>query len=256
MSTAGNYTQHLAGRLLHMAVLSIAAGGMMAGVPAYAADAPAAVTQDLYEDGGVEHWLPKAKDGDLFAQYVMGHMYCKGKRVEQDYHEGMRWYRAAADAGFAPSELALGTLYYHGQGVDPDATKAAHWFERAAGKGYARAQSNLAALYLGGGEGVEVDYDRALHWYRQAAAQGHTVARYNLGMMYAHGLGLDAPDYVAAYGLLSPLVEQGNAAADELLASFAGEMSKDELASARALAQELRAKDRMLVALDQRAAAR
>lgn len=256
MSKAGNYTQRLAGRLLHMAACSIAAGGVMAGVPALAADAPAAVTQDLYEEGGVEHWLPKAKQGDLFAQYVMGHMYCSGKRVEQDYDKGMRWYRAAADAGFAPSELALGTLYFHGQGVDPDAVEAAHWFERAASKGYARAQSNLAALYLGGGEGVEVDYDRALHWYRQAAAQGHTVARYNLGMMYAHGLGLDAPDYVAAYGLLSPLVEQGNAAADELQASFAGEMSEDELAAARELAQELRAQDRMLVALDQRASGR
>ena len=51
-------------------------------------------------------------------------------------------------------------------------------------------------------------------------------------------------------------VDRPDPAADELLASFAGEMSKDELASARELAQELRAKDRMLVALDQRASAR
>ncbi|MFP4252599.1 MAG: tetratricopeptide repeat protein [Guyparkeria sp.] len=243
------------GRLARALAVALAVGGSGLSLTAQAANVPAAVSQDIYEHGGVEHWLPKAEKGDIFAQYVLGHMYCNGKMVEENQELGLRWYREAAEAGFAPSQLAVGTMYFEGQGVERDRAKALEWFERAAEKGYARAQSNLAALYLGE-EGVEPDYDKALHWYREAAAQGHTVARYNLGMMYAHGLGLDEPDYVAAYGLLSPMVENGHRAADELMQSFLGEMDEQELAAARELSQELRAQDRMLVALDQRAASR
>ncbi len=243
------------GRLARAAVFSLAAGGLALPLSAQAGDVPAAVSQDIYANGGVEHWLPKAEEGDIFAQYVMGHMYSNGKMVEADPEVGLRWYREAAEAGFAPSQLAVGTMYFEGQGVERDRTKALDWFERAAEKGYARAQSNLAAVYLGE-EGIEPDYDKALHWYREAAAQGHTVARYNLGMMYAHGLGLEEPDYVAAYGLLSPMVENGHRAADDLMQSFLGEMDEEELAAARDFSRELRGKDRMLVALDQRAASR
>ena len=242
-------------RLTRAVAFSLAAAGLALPLTGAAADAPAAVTQDLYEKGGVEHWLPKAENGEIFAQYVLGHMYCSGERVTQDYVKGMRWYRAAAEAGFAPSELAVGTLYFEGQGIDRDVPEAARWFKRAADKGYARAQSNLAALYLGG-DGIEADYDKAFHWYREAASQGHLVARYNLAMMYAHGLGVDEPDYVAAYGLLSPMVENGHRAADELMQSFLGEMSKEELVAARDLSKKLREQDRMQVALDQRAAQR
>jgi len=242
-------------RLTRAIVFSLAAGGLALPLSGMAADAPAAVTQDLYEKGGVEHWLPKAEKGDIFAQYVLGHMYCTGKMVEQDYKKGMRWYRAAADGGFAPSELAVGTLYYNGQGTKKDVKEAARWFKRAADKGYARAQSNLAALYLNG-DGMKKDYGKALHWYRAAAAQGHRVARYNLAMMYAYGLGMDKPDYVAAYGLLSPMVENGHRAARKLMDSFAGEMDETELVAARDLSKKLREQDRMQVALDQRAAHR
>ena len=242
-------------RLTRAVAFSLAAGGLALPALGMAADAPAAVTQDLYEKGGVEHWLPKAEKGEIFAQYVLGHMYCNGKKVERNYAEGMRWYRAAADAGFAPSELAVGTLYFEGQGIERDVAEAARWFKRAADKGYARAQSNLAALYLGG-DGIEADYDKALHWYGEAAAQGHMVARYNLAMMYALGLGVDEPDYVAAYGLLSPMVENGHRAADELMQSFLGEMNQDELVAARDLSKTLREQDRIQVALDQRAAQR
>ena len=242
-------------RLAHAVAFSLAAGGMAVPLTAVAAEAPAAVTQDLYEKGGVEHWLPKAEQGDIFAQYVLGHMYCNGKMVEQDYQKGMRWYRAAAEAGFAPSELAVGTLHFNGQGTERDVAEAARWFERAAEKGYALAQSNLAALYLGG-DGLAKDYDKALHWYRESAAQGHLVARYNLAMMYAYGLGMEEPDYVAAYGLLSPMVENGHRAASELMDSFAGEMQEKELIAARDLSKQLREQDRMQVALDQRAAQR
>ncbi|MCL7745099.1 sel1 repeat family protein [Guyparkeria hydrothermalis] len=242
-------------RLARAVTFSLVAGGLTVPLAGMAADVPAAVTQDLYEKGGVEHWLPKAEDGEIFAQYVLGHMYCTGKKVEQDYEKGLRWYRAAAEAGFAPSELAVGTLYFEGQGTDRDVAEAARWFERAAEKGYARAQSNLAALYLGG-DGIEADYDKALHWYGEAASQGHMVARYNLAMMYAHGLGMDEPDYIAAYGLLSPMVENGHRAATELMESFAGEMDKEELAAARDLSKKLREQDSMQVALDERSARR
>ena len=107
-------------------------------------------------------------------------------------------------------------------------------------------QSNLAAIYLGGGS----DYAKALHWYREAVLGGHERSRYYLGMMYARGLGMEAPDYTAAYALLDPLVRDGDESSADLLAEFKDEMSADELAEARAFAEGPQTREAMVAALD------
>jgi hypothetical protein len=233
------------GRLARAIALSAVVGGTMATLPAQAADRLVGVNQNLYEDGALERYLAEAKQGDIFAQYVLGHMYCNGKMVKQDYARGMRWYRAAAEAGYAPSQLALGTMYYAGQGTKRDEAQAVRWFEKAAKKGYARAQSNLAAIYLGRGK----DYAKALHWYREAVLGGHERSRYYLAMMYARGLGMDSPDYTAAYALIDPLVREGDEASAELLAEFKDDMTAEELAEARAFAEGPQTRERMVAAL-------
>ncbi|MBK9575043.1 MAG: sel1 repeat family protein [Rhodoferax sp.] len=70
--------------------------------------------------------------------------------VPQDYKVAMRWYRLAADQGFAPAESNLGGMYAKGQGVAPDYKEAVKWFRFAADKGYPLGMQNLGVCYKKG----------------------------------------------------------------------------------------------------------
>lgn len=217
---------------------------------AAAAVVPEAKTEDLYGGDGVNRWLPKAEKGDIFAQYVLGHMYCDGQGVAKDTTQGVMWYQRAAEQGYAPGQLALGTLYYSGEGVKQDYTQAAKWFQMAADKGYSRAQNNLAALYLTG-QGVPQDDKQAVKWYRAAANQGYQPAQYNLGMMYLDGRGVTKADTVAAYGLIRPLAEVGNPQAVTIIKEISAQMSAAQITEGQALAEKFREKNRLNAALDE-----
>ena len=45
------------------------------------------------------------------SQYALGLMYATGRGLPQDHVEAMRWYRLAAEQGFAPAQASLGVLY-------------------------------------------------------------------------------------------------------------------------------------------------
>ena len=49
----------------------------------------------------LQEWTPLAEAGDEAAQYIIGHMYYNGEGVPQDYKEAVKWYRLAAERGFA-----------------------------------------------------------------------------------------------------------------------------------------------------------
>jgi uncharacterized protein len=63
------------------------------------------------------------------------------------------------------------------------------WFRKAAEQGYANAQHNLGYMYHSG-KGVTQDYAEAVKWYRKAADQGLAIAQTNLGVKYAKGDGI------------------------------------------------------------------
>lgn len=230
-------------------VKKAAVGAAALGVAAATA-LPQAKTEDLYAGDGLGRWLPKAEKGDVFAQYVLGHMYCVGQGVPKDPAQGLSWYQKAADQGFAPGQLAIGTLYYNGEGVKQDYGLAAKWFRLAADTGYDRAQSNLASMYFSG-SGMSQDYAEALKWYRAAAVQGYAPAQYNLGLMYLEGNGVPKPDLVAAYGLLRPLAEQGNAAAVTAIKDLSPKMTEAQITQGQNLAAKIREKNRLNAALDE-----
>jgi TPR repeat protein len=69
-------------------------------------------------------------------------------------------------------------LYDNGTGVAQDDTEAAKWFRLAADQGYAKAQNNLGALYARG-QGVSRDYIQAYMWFALSAAQGNPPAAKN-----------------------------------------------------------------------------
>ena len=96
-------------------------------------------------------------------------MYMSGQGVPQDFIVAMKWYRVAADQGFAVARLNLGAMYVKGLGVPQDLAEATKWYRLAADQGCADAQLALGAFYEDG-QGVPKDYVRAYMWFNLAAA--------------------------------------------------------------------------------------
>ena len=99
-----------------------------------------------------------------------------GDGVPQDHAEAARWFRGAAEQGYAEAQLNLGLMHYHGEGVPQDYAEAALWYRRAAEQGRAVAQSNLGSMHYHG-EGVPQDYAEAARWLTKAAEQGPGTGR-------------------------------------------------------------------------------
>ena len=90
--------------------------------------------------------------------------------------EAVKWFRKAADQGFAPAQYNLGTSYYYGDGVEQDLPMAAKWYRKAADQGFAESQFILGLCYYEG-KGVEQNKAEAVKWFRKAAEQGHELAK-------------------------------------------------------------------------------
>lgn len=140
---------------------------------------------------------PMAKEGDMYAQDLLGGMYLEGHGVDQNPFEAARWFELAAAQGYASAQYQLGVLYLEGRGVSEDHAAAARWFLLAAIQGIDRAQFNLAFM-LSKGIGVTQDEAQAASWLKKAAGQGHATAHNHLGVMYAKGTGLPQ-DYITAH---------------------------------------------------------
>ena len=97
-------------------------------------------------------------------------MYENGEGVPQDYAEAVKWYRRAAEQGYAVAQNNLGSMYYNGTGVPQDYAEAVKWYRRAVEQGYALAQSNLGFMYEDG-TGAPQDYVRAHMWFNLAASR-------------------------------------------------------------------------------------
>ena len=58
----------------------------------------------------------------------------------QDYSAAMKWYRMAADQGYANAQYGLGIMYDNGRGAVQDYSAAMKWYRMAADQGHANAQ--------------------------------------------------------------------------------------------------------------------
>ncbi len=131
-------------------------------------------------------WYRKAADqGYAPALYDMGVMCSKGEGIEKDLAAALEWYRKAADQGYAPALYNLGVAWERGYGVEANRTKALEYYREAAQKGIAKGAFNASVLYEKTGE-----YTRALQMLRQASRLGHPKAQYRLGWIYEHGIGV------------------------------------------------------------------
>jgi TPR repeat protein len=113
----------------------------------------------------------RAARGDVEAQVTLGSMYSSGEGVPEDDREAVRWFRLAADQGYARAQFYLACMYGGGFGVSADSGEAARWYRKAADQGMAEAQFYLALMYEEG-RGVPEDDEEARRWMRLAAEQG------------------------------------------------------------------------------------
>ena len=128
------------------------------------------------EQPTIEELIQSAEQGDVEAQYELGKLYDTGKGVPTgegvptDHLEAAKWYRKAAEQGYANAQFRLGDAYRKGLGVPQDYQEAFKWFQMAAGQGDAAAQFKLAAMYHKG-EGVPKDYVLAYMWWDLSLSQ-------------------------------------------------------------------------------------
>jgi TPR repeat protein len=90
----------------------------------------------------VRLWKPLAEQGNVIAQYNLGHMYEKGKGVPQDYKEAVRLYRLSAEQGDVDAQLKLGVSYGMGRGVPKDYALAHMWWNLSGSNGNKEAAEN------------------------------------------------------------------------------------------------------------------
>ena len=105
---------------------------------------------------------------DLFNKGVESHK-------AGDYVNAVKYYKQAAEQGYAKAQCNLGMCYYYGRGVAQDNTEAVKWYRLAAKHGYAEAQYSLGLCYLNG-TGVAQNYTEAVKWLKKAAKQGNASA--------------------------------------------------------------------------------
>ncbi|MHB8524467.1 MAG: trypsin-like peptidase domain-containing protein [Limisphaerales bacterium] len=162
-----------------------------------------------------------AEKGDAEAQAHLGWAYHSGNGVQQDYAEGVKWYRKAADQGNSYAQLNMGFAYALGRGVEMDLKQAGAWYQKAADQGDVMAIGFLWNIgwNFASGDGVEKDLAEAVKWYRKAAEKGDVQAQYCLGYAYEHGEGV-AKDASEAAKWYRKAADQGDATSQSSLANL------------------------------------
>jgi TPR repeat protein len=137
--------------------------------------------------------LERANTGDTSAQFLLANAYDSGRGAPRDGKEAMRWYRKAADRGYAEAQNSVGS----GLQAEKRYAEALIWYEKASAQNHAVATNNLAYLH-DLGLGVTQDRKRAFALYSRAADLGWAEAMWNLANMYGAGQLGTPPDLAAA----------------------------------------------------------
>ncbi len=92
--------------------------------------------------------------------------------------DGLSWLKKAAEANYAPAQLALGYRYEKGLDIDRNAQQAAFWYDKA--KALPAANYHLGLCYLRN-SGSSTDIETGIDFIRKAAEKGYPEAMYTLG---------------------------------------------------------------------------
>ena len=86
---------------------------------------------------------------------------------KKDYNEALKWYRKAANQGFAQGQYKLGYMYDWGYGVKKNDKEALKWFLKAADQGHADAMNSIGLHYEHGWSVIQ-NYQIAKEWFQKA----------------------------------------------------------------------------------------
>jgi len=129
-----------------------------------------------------DQMLAKATAGDAQAQWQVASAYDSGRGTQRDGAAAKRWYRAAAEQGYAEAQNSLGSALQ----AEKNYVEARQWYEKAAVQNHALATNNLAFLH-DLGLGVPQDRKEAFTLYSRAADLGWAEAMWNISVMYGAG---------------------------------------------------------------------
>ena len=136
--------------------------------------------------------------GDASANKEIADYYRKGKHIQQNIKESLKYYQRAADLGDDEAQEIIGQAYSKGIGGYPISwIDAVYWFKKSVQQGNMNATRHLFFCYLNG-TGVERNYDKAFSLIDYYYDISDSVILYLLGCCYENGVGIDK-DYQAAY---------------------------------------------------------
>jgi TPR repeat protein len=132
---------------------------------------------DPHSEAGRKAIAAAAREGDLDAIYLMGHLAEKGIGYPKRLDLAVRAYAHAARNGDPRSGFALARILMQGSGgVPTDLPRAVRLLADAAAQEHPEACYALGILHDKGRAGVRKDEHRALALIRLAASQGHRHA--------------------------------------------------------------------------------
>lgn len=136
--------------------------------------------------------------GSACANKYLADYYRKGKHVQQNINESIKYYQRAADFGDDEAQEIIGQAYSKGIGGYPISwTDAVYWLKKSAQQGNLNAIRRLFFCYLKG-TGIERNYDKAFSLIDYYYDTSDSIILYLLGCCYEKAIGT-GKDYQAAY---------------------------------------------------------
>ncbi|PJK14961.1 hypothetical protein CO613_03240 [Lysobacteraceae bacterium NML07-0707] len=183
--------------------------------------------KELYPSREIAALVPKAREGDMLAQYQLARLYSESGLAEIE--PAKDWFLLAAEQGHP--EAMLQTIARISMDKPYAQEQAIGWYKKAARLGNSEAlgmlleqyqnnsQNNssklldhlasnlahadaddqylLAIMYSQGFAGIPLNPDEAMNWFRRAAEQGHADAQKQLADAYNLGIGIEQNDALA-----------------------------------------------------------
>ena len=163
-------------------------------------------------DKAAEQLEQLAKDGDAYAQYIIGTAYRDGGLLIPDMVKAQKLLERAAKQDLDAAQYALGKLYLSDDADVHDHAKGIYWLKRSADNGNDHAAYRLGKEYLSG-KNVSKDTSTAAEYLRQAADNGSAYAQYLLGKLTLMGEGVPK-DMDTAYEWFAAARDNGHACAE------------------------------------------
>ena len=122
-------------------------------------------------EGALRMYLPSAKHGNSYAQYMSGLCYEK----LGDCIRAFEWYLKAAEQQELDAQIALARFYENGLSVEKNEQKSKFWYLQS------------LKLYLNDTYVMNTkDYNELINWCLKQAEQGDVDAQYYIGLKYSY----------------------------------------------------------------------